>query len=169
MRKAKVAHKPLKMRSAKPIRTGTSRVSASMDLAFALMQDKEDHQPLPQIDRRHVARTRYETTAWLSPADDTGAIRRPIILTRDLNARGIGFRSRQDVSALSEAILRLPAAAADKWILVACRIRRSLELGDGWFDGLVEFLQPQPDLVLRQTVDASSRRAKTSDKSTRRR
>jgi hypothetical protein len=101
-----------------------------------------------QIDRRHTPRTSYQTTAWLVPADETGAIRRPIIRTRDLNPRCMGFRTRQDVSALSEAILRLPAATG-RCIAVACRVRRSLELGNGWFDCLIEFLTPQPDLASR--------------------
>ena len=101
-----------------------------------------------QIDRRHTPRLSYQTTAWLAPADDTGAIRRPIIRTRDLNPRCMGFRTRQDVSALSDAILRLPAATG-RCIAVACRVRRSLEMGNGWFDCLIEFLTPQPDLATR--------------------
>jgi hypothetical protein len=101
-----------------------------------------------KIDRRHTPRISYQTTAWLAPADETGAIRRPIIRTRDLNPNCMGFRTRQDISALGEAILRLPAATG-RCIAVACRVRRSLELGDGWFDCLIEFLQPQPDLAVR--------------------
>ncbi len=101
-----------------------------------------------QIDRRHTPRLSYQTTAWLIPADETGAIRRPIIRTRDLNPRCMGFRTRQDVSALSDAILRLPAATG-RCIAVACRVRRSMEIGNGWFDCLIEFLTPQPDLALR--------------------
>ena len=110
-----------------------------------LMEGPDLHR---QIDRRHTPRLSYQTTAWLVPADDTGAIRRPIIRTRDLNPRCMGFRTRMDVSALSEAILRLPAATG-RCIAVACRVRRSLEMGNGWFDCLIEFLTPQPDLASR--------------------
>jgi hypothetical protein len=107
-----------------------------------------DGEPVPWIERRHWTRSVFETVAWLAPADDSGAIRRPIIRTRDINRMGLGFRARQDLSALGEAILRLPAATG-RSISVACRVRRSRELGNGWFDGLVEFLTPQPDLTIR--------------------
>jgi hypothetical protein len=121
----------------------------------------EGPEPMPRIDRRHTPRTTYEMTAWLSPADDTGALRRPNIRTRDLNPRGLGFRARQDVSALGEAILRLPAATG-RYIAVSCRVRRSLELGNGWFDGLLEFLTPQPDLAHRYAQLCAKSAAKTS-------
>jgi hypothetical protein len=119
-------------------------------------------EPLPRIDRRHVPRTSYQTTAWLAPADETGAVRRPIIRTRDLNPRAMGFVTRQDVSALSEAILRLPTASS-RCIAVACRVRRSLEIGNGWFDCLIEFLQPQPDLAARHAHLCLQPIPKTSD------
>ena len=125
----------------------------------------EGPEPLPRIDRRHTPRTIYEMTAWLSPADDTGAVRPPLIKTRDLNPRGLGFRARQDVSALGEAILRLPAATG-RCIAVSCRVRRSLEMGNGWFDGLLEFLTPQPDLATRYAqLCAKPMPAKTSHNS----
>jgi hypothetical protein len=127
----------------------------------------EGPEPLPRIDRRHLPRTSYQTTAWLAPADDTGAIRRPIIRTRDLSLHGLGFRARQDVSALGNAVLRLPAATG-RCIAVACRVRRSLEMADGWFDGLVEFLQPQPDLATRHTQLCAQPIKKASDNPRRR-
>jgi hypothetical protein len=108
----------------------------------------EGPEPMPRIDRRHVPRISYRTTAWLAPADDTGAVRRPIIRTRDLNPRCMGFLTRQDISALGEAILRLPTASS-RCLAIGCKVRRSLELGNGWFDCLIEFLQPQPDLATR--------------------
>jgi hypothetical protein len=126
----------------------------------------EGPEPLPRIDRRHTPRTTYEMIAWLSPADDTGAIRRPIIKTRDLNPRGLGFRARQDVSALGEAVLRLPAAPG-RSIAVSCRVRRSREMENGWFDCLLEFLQPQPDLALRHAQLCAKPIRKTSHNSRR--
>lgn len=108
----------------------------------------EGPEPLPRIDRRSLPRISYRTTAWLAPADETAAVRRPIIRTRDLNPRCMGFLTRQDISALSEAILRLPTASS-RGMAIACKVRRSLELGNGWFDCLIEFLQPQPDLAMR--------------------
>lgn len=100
------------------------------------------------IDRRQLPRTCYPTHAYLAPADEAGATRLPLIRVRDFNQRALGFRARQDLSALDEAVLRLPAAA-NRVISVACRVRRSMELGNGWFDGLVEFLHPLPDLAVK--------------------
>jgi hypothetical protein len=99
------------------------------------------------IDRRHRPRVPLAVRASLAPADDTGAVRPPAIRTRDLSPLGLGFLSRQDLSVLGEAVLRLPGGAG-RVVCVACRIRRSRELGNGWYDGLVEFLQPQPELVV---------------------
>ncbi len=120
-------------------------VKPEIDLEKMDPDDMVDGPPVAWIDRRHIPRTSYQTVAWLAPADAEGALRRPIIKTRDINIRGLGFRARQDLSALGEAVLRLPATAG-RSISVACRVRRSRELGNGWFDGLVEFLTPQPDL-----------------------
>jgi hypothetical protein len=123
----------------------------------------EGPEPVPRIDRRHVPRISYQTTAWLAPADDTGPIRRPIIRTRDLNPRCMGFITRQDISALGEAILRLPTASS-RGLAVACKVRRSLELGNGWFDCLIEFLQPQPDLATRHAQLLAPPAKRTSHK-----
>jgi len=103
--------------------------------------------PRHLIDRRHRPRVPLAVRASLAPADDTGAVRPPAIRTRDLSPLGLGFLSRQDLSVLGEAVLRLPGVAG-RVVCVACRIRRSRELGNGWYDGLVEFLQPQPELVV---------------------
>jgi hypothetical protein len=110
--------------------------------------------PLPQIDRRRVQRVALETQAWLAAADETGATRPPVIQTRDLNAKGLGFFARQDLSALGEAVLRLPSMATGRPVLVACRVRRSMEMGNGWFNGLVEFKIPQPELTRPKTEPA---------------
>lgn len=138
------------------------------ELEISVVDDEPiDGEPLPRIDRRHIPRTSYEITALLSPADDTGATRRPNIRTRDLNVQGVGFRARQDLSALGEAILQLPASTG-RCIAVACRVRRSLEIGNGWFDGLIEFLQPQPDLAIRYAQLCAKAAQKTSHNSRKR-
>src|ERR1700749_3870073 len=69
------------------------------------IDEMEGPAPAARIDRRQLPRITYRTTAWLAPADDTGAVRRPIIRTRDLNPRCMGFLTRQDISALGDAIL----------------------------------------------------------------
>jgi len=99
------------------------------------------------IDRRQRPRVPFAVDAVLAPADEGGAVRPPAIRTRDLNPLGLGFLARQDLSVLGEAELRLPGVSG-RVVCLACRIRRSRELGNGWYDGLVEFLQPQPELVV---------------------
>ena len=107
--------------------------------------------PRPLIDRRHVPRVAFAARALLAPADATGAVRPPAIRTRDLNRFGVGFLARQDLSVLGEAELQLPGPAG-RVVAVRCRIRRSRELGNGWYDGLVEFLVPQPELTVEDGV-----------------
>ena len=112
--------------------------------------------PRPLIDRRHLPRVAFAAAAALAPADATGAVRPPDIRTRDLNRLGLGFLSRQDLSVLGEAELRLPGVTG-RVVCVPCRVRRSRELGNGWFDGLVEFLQPQPMLTVQDNRAALPR------------
>ncbi len=104
--------------------------------------------PRPLIDRRHVPRVAFAARAALAPADDGGAVRPPAIRTRDLSPVGLGFLARQDLSVLGEAVLRLPGVAGRE-VCLACRVRRSRELGNGWYDGLAEFVTPQPDLTVQ--------------------
>ncbi len=107
--------------------------------------------PRPLIDRRQIPRVPFAARALLAPADATGAVRPPAIRTRDLSPLGLGFLARQDLSVLGEAELRLPGVAG-RVVAVACRVRRSRELGNGWFDGLAEFVVPQPDLTVEGGV-----------------
>jgi len=103
----------------------------------------------PRIERRRVMRSSYRTQAWLQPADETGAIRPPLIHTRDLDPNGLGFIARQDLSALGDAVLHLPATNG-RPVRVPCRVRRSREFDNGWFEGVVEFLQQQPMFSVRR-------------------
>jgi hypothetical protein len=156
---------------AKPIsqRSNSSLTPPPIDSEIADANDGaiEGDQPLPKIDRRALPRISYRTTAWLAPADETAAIRRPIIRTRDLNPRCMGFLTRQDISALREAVLRLPTAGS-RGMAIACKVRRSLELGNGWFDCLIEFLQPQPDLAAKHAQLCVAPVRKKSDNRRRR-
>ena len=108
----------------------------------------EGPQPLPRIDRRHtrapVMRPPPGSPPPTTPAQSADPSSAPATSASAVWAS----RTRHDVSALGDAILRLPAATG-RYVAVACRVRRSMETGDGWFDCLVEFLQPQPDLALR--------------------
>jgi hypothetical protein len=164
----KASFRSARFRSA-PVKTPSPAKAEPLEPAE--LQDNDGPMDGPdtrhQIDRRHLPRQSYQTTAWLVPADETGAIRRPIIRTRDLNVRCMGFRTKQDVSALNEAILRLPGSTG-RCIAVACRVRRSMELGDGWFDCLIEFLTPQPDLAQRHALLCAPVPRKTSHNHRRR-
>jgi len=103
----------------------------------------------PRIERRRIMRSTYRTQAWLQPADETGAIRSPLIHTRDLDEVGVGYIARQDLSALGDGILFLPSGNG-RPVRVPCRVRRSRELGGGWFEGLIEFINPQPMFATRR-------------------
>lgn len=103
----------------------------------------------PRIERRRVMRTSYRTQAWLQAADETGAVRPPLIHTRDLDPNGLGYISRQDLSALGDAVLHLPAANG-RAVRVPCRVRRSREFDLGWFEGVVEFVQQHPMFAVRR-------------------
>jgi hypothetical protein len=96
----------------------------------------------PRIERRHVSRARYQTRAWLQPFDETGAIRSPVIFTRDLDPHGLGFIARQDLAVLGRAVLHLPACNGST-VRVRCRVRRSRDIAKGWYEGVVHFDQEQ--------------------------
>jgi hypothetical protein len=96
----------------------------------------------PRIERRQVRRARYQTQAWLQPYDETGAIRSPLIFTRDLDPHGLGFIARQDLAVLGRAVLHLPATRGGT-VRLRCRLRRSRDISNRWFEGVVQFEQEQ--------------------------
>jgi hypothetical protein len=100
----------------------------------------------PRIDRRRVSRACYRTQAWLQPVDETGALRCPVVFSRDLDGYGMGFIAHHDLSALDLAVLCLPANDG-RAMRIKCHIRRSRELANGWYEGVVEFIEPQPQLA----------------------
>jgi hypothetical protein len=97
----------------------------------------------PRIERRHVSRARYQTPAWLQPYDETGALRSPLIFTRDLDPEGLGFIARHDLAVLGRAVLHLPACNGGS-VRVRCRVRRSRDFTNGWYEGVVQFDHEQP-------------------------
>jgi hypothetical protein len=103
----------------------------------------------PRIERRRVSRGVYRMQAWLQPADATGALRSPIIFVRDVDEYGLGFLAHHDVSALGLPVLFLPAANG-RPLRLNCRIARCREFELGWFEGMVQFTQPQPVLAVRR-------------------
>jgi len=107
---------------------------------------------IPRIERRRNARAIYRTQAWLQAIDATGAVRPPMIHTRDLDTLGLGFISKHDLSVLAEGELHLPAANG-RPVRVICAVRRSREFGGGWYEGFVEFKAEQPLFTPRRRMD----------------
>jgi hypothetical protein len=128
--------------------SGVTQHTYTSSGAMRMMSEVTRERP-PRIERRRVMRTNYRTQAWLQPADETGALRSPLIHTRDLDEMGVGFIARQDLSAVGDAILFLPSGSG-RPVRVPCRVRRSRELGGGWFEGLAVFIQPQPMFATRR-------------------
>ena len=96
----------------------------------------------PRIERRRIARLSYRTQAWLQPVDETGALRSPLIHTRDLDQLGLGFIARHDLAVLGRAVLHLPSASG-RTVRMRCQVRRSRDFTNGWYEGFVEFEQEQ--------------------------
>jgi hypothetical protein len=102
--------------------------------------------PAPALagDRRHAPRMKYEAAGMLEPVatNAPGDVR---VVTRDADPQGTGFVSSADVPEGSRAVLHLPAPDGEgRTQRIECRVRRSRELGNGLFEGSVEFLGAQP-------------------------
>ena len=100
--------------------------------------------PAPN-ERRQVPRLKYQVVATLEPvAVGPEEVR---VVTRDADPRGTGFVSSGPMAEGSRAVLHLPAPDGDGTAepqRIECRVRRSREIGNGLFEGSVEFLGEQP-------------------------
>lgn len=100
-------------------------------------------------DRRKEPRYRYQVRARLELVGEDG---RPVesaashtVHTRDLSSRGTGFVTSSEVAGDARGVLHLPPAdGTSEPRRVACRVRRTREAGNGWFEGVVEFETPTP-------------------------
>jgi hypothetical protein len=99
-----------------------------------------------QPDRRKEPRFRYQVRARLELVDEEGrTVESTSLHTRDLNSRATGFVTPDDVADRSRGVLHLPEPGdSGATTRVACRVRRSREAGNGWFEGVVEFENDQP-------------------------
>jgi hypothetical protein len=124
-------------------RNDLREVSEADQLIAAL----SDAFPTQAEDRRKEPRYRYQVRARLELVDENG---RPVesrsLHTRDVNSRATGFVSTEDLSAGdARGVLHLPSPdGRGEATKVACRVRRSREAGNGWFEGVVEFDDQQP-------------------------
>jgi hypothetical protein len=110
----------------------------------------------PAVERRQAPRVKYQVVATLEPVAVGPADVR--VVTRDADPRGTGFVSTKPMPEGSRAVLHLPAPDGDANAepqRIECRVRRSREMGNGLFEGSVEFLGEQPrfsDTRIRATA-----------------
>lgn len=99
--------------------------------------------PGPKGERRKTSRLKYQVVATLEPvASGPEDVR---VVTRDADANGTGFLSSGELPEGSRAVLHLPSPDGDGDVQrIECRVRRSREVGNGLFEGSVEFLGEQP-------------------------
>ncbi len=99
--------------------------------------------PAPLVERRQAPRLKYQVVATLEPvASGPDDVR---VVTRDADPQGTGFLSSGNLPAGSRAVLHLPAPDGEgETQRIECRVRRSRELGNGLFEGSVEFFGEQP-------------------------
>jgi hypothetical protein len=96
------------------------------------------------VDRRQAPRQRYEVAATLEPVTfGAGAPADVQVVTRDADAHGTGFVARGELPEGTRAVLHLPTPDGQTH-RIECRVRRSREVGNGLFEGSVEFLGEQP-------------------------
>jgi hypothetical protein len=121
------------------------REVAEADQLIAALSDAFP-QRANKADRRKEPRYRYQVRARLELVDEDG---RPVestsLHTRDLSSRATGFVTSGDVSDDSRGVLHLPEpGGSGATTKVSCRVRRSREAGNGWFEGVVEFENDTP-------------------------
>ena len=115
-----------------------------VDDVNALNQALRATAPAETPDRRQAPRQRYEVAATLEPV--TLGTRGPAdvqVVTRDADPNGTGFVARGDLPEGTRAVLHLPTPDGQTQ-RIECRVRRSREVGNGLFEGSVEFLGAQP-------------------------
>ena len=109
-----------------------------------------------QGERRQVPRLKYQVVATLEPVavgpDDVR------VVTRDADPKGTGFVSSGPIAEGARAVLHLPAPEGQPDAepqRIECRVRRSREIGNGLFEGSVEFVGEQPqfsDTRIKPTI-----------------
>ena len=99
--------------------------------------------PGPRVERRKTPRIKYQVVATLeSVTTGPDDVR---VVTRDASPHGTGFVSSGALAAGSRAVLHVPnpdgSGEAER---IECRVSRSNNLGNGLFEGSVEFFGEQP-------------------------
>ena len=110
----------------------------------------------PAADRRQAPRQAYQVPGTLEPVS-FGKVQDVRVVTRDADARGTGFVSTGQLPEGTRAVLHLPAPDGQTQ-RIECRVRRSREIGNGLFEGSVEFLGDQPQFSETRITFKSARR-----------
>ena len=96
------------------------------------------------VDRRQAPRLEYKAHAKIESVAPDGPSD-VHVFTRDADPRGTGYVSLGQLPEGSRAVLHLPdpnpPGATQR---IECRVRRSREVGNGLFEGSVEFVGDQP-------------------------
>lgn len=94
-------------------------------------------------DRREVPRQRYQVSATLEPVAFGAAPDDVPVVTRDADARGMGYVAGGALLEGTRAVMHLPTPDGQTQ-RIECRVRRNREIANGLFEGSVEFLGEQP-------------------------
>ena len=104
-------------------------------------------------ERRQAPRQKYEVSATLEPVAFGGHPDDVRVVTRDADARGMGFVSGDALIEGQRAVMHLPTPEGGTQ-RIECRVRRNREIANGLFEGSVEFLGEHPqfsDTRIRMT------------------
>ena len=99
--------------------------------------------PRTGLERRQAPRLKYHVVATLEPvANGPEDVK---VVTRDASVTGTGFVSSSELVEGSRAVLHMPSPEGNGEVQrIECRVNRSRELGNGLFEGSVEFMGEQP-------------------------
>ena len=96
------------------------------------------------VDRRQAPRLDYNAHGTIETVAPDGASDVQVF-TRDADSRGTGYVSLGPLPEGTRAVLHLPDPNdGGRTQRIECRVRRSREVGNGLFEGSVEFVGEQP-------------------------
>lgn len=91
-------------------------------------------------ERRQMQRFSYRVQASLRLLTDSAHSEDKTLYTRDVNARSLGFLTRECLPLGYGGIVRLPSPAPGAEILcIPCTLLRCREVAPGWYDGAMYF------------------------------
>lgn len=140
--------------------TGQLDKGSDLDFVFSILAGEETVSESLGREQRVRPRIGYRVSAVLQrttlEGEGYGQTALLHVYLRDINARGVGFVSRERVRVARDALLHLPLPEGQVhhvggWIL-RCR-----EVLPGWYEGAVLFDREQPEFSPEQILAATSR------------